>query len=280
MLHALKTVFDFMRSLRSVPQTPQIVWHYVQLLGPRAAEFGLDGSVPLWLGGPRLHALITDGVLLEPLLASCLSLPALARLARLVQRYEAAHHESQAASIQILSWPLSSAWCEPLRGPAHTEIMEIVNACLRAVGVYPVDPRIVHDRRGRSYFPLWSLDATGRPQARPPLAALGFAALGGVHWAGETPAAVNVAWKGREYLYAACQRAGQRIWAAEYPVMFHPHVRPRLGLRPRPWSTANASKRSWPPAAVHAMLRGGTATKSRCPRRHCGGYWPRVHGLL
>jgi len=229
---------------------------------------GLNTSSPLWLGGPRLHALQTDGAMLEPLLASCLSSEAVSRLAQLVRGYVAAQGRRD-APVRIQAWPLTSHWCEPLRASAHTEIMEIVNACLRAVGVYPPDPRLVHDRRGRAYFPLWALDVTGRAGARPPLADLDVAARAG----GEAglAASMRVAWKGREHLYAACMRAGQRVWAADYPIVFHPHIRPKLGVRQR--GRMNVTKRWLAPSAVDGILRRGET----CPRRLCGSYQPRVH---
>ncbi|CAE8737041.1 unnamed protein product, partial [Polarella glacialis] len=223
----------------------------------------LNSSQPHWLGGPRLHTLGSDGVLLEPLLGSCLATESLRRLALLVKVYSRAAEGNTTSAIdmrksfaghrlpvEVYVWPHTLYWCEPLQRYGYTEVMEVVTACLRAVGVYPVDPLLMFDRRGRAYFPMLPLDSVAANWSQPPSSPYRYHSN---FQNFNEDAFTN--WNGKEYMYAACQRAGQKIWVADYPVIFHPHIRKRLGMRVRKWwGGTNTIKPFLSPRALDGIL--------------------------
>lgn len=255
----------------------------------------LNASAPVWLGGPRMHSAASDGILLEPML-SCFSHGALVRLGRLIEGLAAASVDDRMASVGMWQWPRVGAhscslgpwtgaggppWSnESTGGSAPSkdfrmdhEYMEVVNACFRAVGIYPLDPRLIHDARGRSYFTNMPLDAVAKVVAEPPPAPHYFQGKLTHDWfLDDRGQRISlVVWSGREYIYTPCQRAGQQEWRSSYPVMFHPHVRAELGLRRR--GSSSLTKTFLSPTALDQIFRHGAP----CPLSICGHYAAHVY---
>merc|ERR1712232_360689 len=99
----------------------------------------------------------------------CLSREAMSRLARLVRAFTESSVKNVQPSVPIVnSWPSSVMSCNPLSKHEFTEFMQIVGSCLRALGVFPLDPSALHDPRGRSYFGEITLDRISSSLTDPP----------------------------------------------------------------------------------------------------------------
>eukprot|EP00971_Amphidinium_carterae_P184071 3654469-Amphidinium_carterae.1 len=85
-------------------------------------------------------------------MAGCLNTLAVIRLANLVSEYVSKTNAPAArqpnASLAIFTWPPTSLLCWPFAPHANGQAIEIVSACMRAVGIYPIDPCALHDERG------------------------------------------------------------------------------------------------------------------------------------
>merc|ERR1712048_1235770 len=83
-------------------------------------------------------------------------------------------------------------------------------------------------------------------------------------------------WQGKTYIYLSCLTQNS-YWVAEFPVMFHGHVRHRsLRIRERAMGgvlgNVTVEKTNLWPSQVDAILRKGLS----CPRTLCGGYAPMI----
>merc|ERR1711924_100375 len=131
-----------------------------------------------------------------------------------------------------------------------------------------------HDRRGRTYFSLAPLDMVASLMTGPPFAPFPQHSKHGDYKDAQTHfQSQYVLWSGKEYVYAACLRAGQKIWVADHPVMFHQHI--RRGHDPRPRRGATVRKPFLLPSAVDDILRHD----AKCPDAICGDYKPLVERL-
>eukprot|EP00928_Gymnodinium_smaydae_P068292 TRINITY_DN5138_c0_g2_i1.p1 TRINITY_DN5138_c0_g2~~TRINITY_DN5138_c0_g2_i1.p1 ORF type:complete len:697 (-),score=75.82 TRINITY_DN5138_c0_g2_i1:768-2858(-) len=232
----------------------------------------LHGSGTHWVGGLRMHSQLTDGILVEPMQGSCLSKGALERITNFLQ-----HPAYFSGTGSAMEWPPSRHACEPFRPSMHSEVMEVANICFRRAGVFPEDPRMLYDAQGRTFWPLEPLNGfhTLVP-LRTPLP-FHFAPTALVE-SEDLEARRYLQWQGKAYIYWPCLNVNAH-WAADFPVMFHGHVRyGRNHSRLRPVAGDPAEKKQlvskpnfWP-SALHALLRGGVP----CPAELCGGYAPRA----
>mmetsp|Transcript_87125 Transcript_87125/g.198859 ORF Transcript_87125/g.198859 Transcript_87125/m.198859 type:complete len:262 (+) Transcript_87125:304-1089(+) len=185
-----------------------------------------------WLGYTHMHSMLEEGMMVEPATGTCLSRAALRAAGREITSAKKRHYGTNS----MQAWPPTEHGCDPLVTGIHSLLTPVINACMRAAHVYPPPPSLVHDHRGRMFFPnlpynsnLSSFQPPARPAARPHRR---------FDWE-------YVIWKGREFLYAPCQGVNE-VWVAEYPVMFHGHTthdaRHRVGNRSA-WKRQNPSLR-------------------------------------
>eukprot|EP00927_Polykrikos_kofoidii_P049006 TRINITY_DN43158_c0_g1_i1.p1 TRINITY_DN43158_c0_g1~~TRINITY_DN43158_c0_g1_i1.p1 ORF type:complete len:686 (+),score=79.96 TRINITY_DN43158_c0_g1_i1:70-2127(+) len=181
-----------------------------------------------WLGYTHMHSLLEEGIMVEPATGSCLSRAALLaavpvlRVARRPHGGGVFSHVQQDADRPSVAdpvvgppWPPDSQVCDPLKHGVHDLLTPIVNACLRLAKIYPPPPELVHDNRGRLYFPNipWNENVSAFQPPRSPIDRMSHSHI-----------LERKIWKGREHLYASCQHSNPDGWVARYPVMFHGHV--------------------------------------------------------
>eukprot|EP00438_Fugacium_kawagutii_P034319 Skav221746 [mRNA] locus=scaffold2555:62997:63709:+ [translate_table: standard] len=132
----------------------------------------------------------------------------------------------------------------------------VMTACFRSAGVYPTDPRNLHDLRGRLYYPNVPLDKLA-VVLHPP-------EVPNCCW-GEAPSMDgddnDFMFAGLNYLFLRCRK--QKIWAADYPVVFHPHLCTNCSAQ------ISSKGRTLRQKAVHQML-----INPRYVCESCNGYRP------
>lgn len=176
-----------------------------------------------WLGHEVLANHLYNGIQIEPNSGSCLSAFALQQLGQFFSWFVLRHRRQ----LPIHEHPYYFQWerpplsgeCRPFDpNTGQSFYQTALSACFRAAGVYPTDPRNLVDLRGRLYYPnvpVEKLPDMLRPPERPNCC-----------W-GEAPNLDgddnDFVFAGLNYLFLRC-RGKQKIWAADYPIVFHPHL--------------------------------------------------------
>eukprot|EP00928_Gymnodinium_smaydae_P011284 TRINITY_DN14183_c0_g2_i1.p2 TRINITY_DN14183_c0_g2~~TRINITY_DN14183_c0_g2_i1.p2 ORF type:complete len:258 (-),score=36.41 TRINITY_DN14183_c0_g2_i1:691-1464(-) len=233
-----------------------------------------------WIGHVAMFSLAEEGANIEPA-GSCLSKVAMRRIGQTLQRLLRFHRDgidisSPEFRLSFDAFPRNMRLgCEPFELGDQMRYTTVLNACFRAAGVYPTDPRNVHDLRGRTYFPNVPLDrglVNFRP--RPPPAHCSWLRVLPNWNVSEELLAGNWMFRGKEYLYLPCQCASSSLgvkgalrcnarWVADFPVAFHGHICSDCRGYARKDGVARLSE-------VHGLVRGG----HRCDS--CGSVRPRV----
>lgn len=176
-----------------------------------------------WLGHEVLANHLYNGIQIEPNSGSCLSAFAVQQLGQFFSWF-VLRHRRQLPMYEhpyYFQWerPPLSGECRPFDANTGQSFYQTaLTACFRAAGVYPTDPRNLVDLRGRLYYPnvpVEKLPDMLRPPERPNCC-----------W-GEAPNLDgddnDFVFAGLNYLFLRC-RGKQKIWAADYPIVFHPHL--------------------------------------------------------
>lgn len=200
----------------------------------------LSPEDPHWLGYTHLDKITEEGATVEPFHGACLSRASVARLA---------HLRPGAYSGTTALWPPTRHECRMAQYTDAALFTNIFNSCMRvavgtpdgySTGIYPSDPELTFDERGRLLYLSWtplhcgilsdeSLRPPDRPYSRGGHGPYGFANTqnGTLHGWNSSFAAQELDrlsyWKGREYIYSRCLTQNTR-WVGESPVMFHGHV--------------------------------------------------------
>lgn len=170
---------------------------------------GLQPEQPVWLGFTFASDLLLEGLMIEPFAGGCVSRAAARQF---IETFPGWDQES------VWRWPPALNPCHKMTIPHPLGFtMATANACLRRARIFPADPWLSHDARGRllylNFHPL-NEGLFENPQIRPP----------------SVPFQVNSAsernytrylWHGKEHIYTLCRN---ERWVGYYPVMFHGHT--------------------------------------------------------
>ena len=216
-----------------------------------------------WLGHEVLANHVSNGIQIEPNSGSCLSAYAVQKVGQFYSWFILRHRRQMPMHDYpyFLQWerPPISGECRPFddRGAKGQGLYQsVITACFRAAGVYPTDPRNLHDLRGRMYYPNAPIDELTEVLHPPDDAHCS--------WQGPSldDTMEHFMFAGVNYLFLPC-RFQQKIWAADYPVVFHPHLCTNCTSRIKEKETFLRQK------ALHRLL-----TRPNYISQCCKGYRP------
>jgi len=216
-----------------------------------------------WLGHEVLANHVSNGIQIEPNSGSCLSAYAVQKVGQFYSWFILRHRRQMPMHDYpyCLQWerPPISGECRPFddRGAKGQGFYQsVITACFRAAGVYPTDPRNLHDLRGRMYYPNAPIDELTEVLHPPDDAHCS--------WQGPSldDTMEHFMFAGVNYLFLPC-RFQQKIWAADYPVVFHPHLCTNCTSRTKVKETFLRQK------ALHRLL-----TRPNYISQCCKGYRP------